>query len=57
MPWQYLPSTVSDIALSTIAPATDETITANHSAYTSDYYEVANTFMLEVEDGAIFEVG
>lgn len=46
-----------DIAMSTLAPAVDETITANYGAYVPEYYEIADTKFLECGDGAIFEIG
>lgn len=46
-----------DIAMSTLAPAVDETITANYGAYVPEYYEIADTKYLECGDGAIFEIG
>jgi hypothetical protein len=45
------------IPLTLIAPADDQTITAGYSAYVSDYYEIASTFMLEVGSGSVFEIG
>lgn len=46
-----------DIAMSTLAPAVDETITAAYGAYVPDYYEIADTKFLEIGDGAVFEIG
>ena len=46
-----------DIAMSTLAPAVDETITANYGAYVPEYYEVADGKFLEVGAGAVFEIG
>lgn len=50
-------ATPPDIALSLLAPTGDETITAGYSAYVVDYYEIADTFFLEVGGGSIFEIG
>lgn len=47
----------ADIAMSTMAPATDQTITAGRSAYLSDFYEIASTFFLEIGTESIFEIG
>lgn len=46
-----------DIPLTLIAPTTDETITDGYSAHVSDYYEIADTFMLEIGNGSVFEIG
>lgn len=47
----------ADIALSTTAPATDQTIAAGRSAYLSDFYEIASTFFLEIGNLSVFEIG
>ena len=49
--------TAADIPLTLMAPTIDETITAGYSAYVSDFYEIASTFMLEVGNASVFEVG
>ena len=46
-----------DIAMSTLTPLVDETITANYGAYVPEYYEIADTKFLECGDGAVFEIG
>lgn len=48
---------LSDIALSLMAPAVDETIAAGSSAYISGYYEIADTKILEIGNGSVFEIG
>jgi len=49
--------TEPDISLSLMAPTVDETITAGYSAYVSDFYEIPSTFMLEIGNLSVMEVG
>lgn len=49
--------TAPNIPLTNAAPSGNETITAGYSAYCSDVYDIADTYQLEVGDGAIMEIG
>lgn len=56
--WVPTPGTAGgNISMSTLAPASDETITAGYGAYVPEYYEIASTKYLEIGDGAVFEIG
>ena len=46
-----------DLVITKYAPALDQTITAEYSAYYSGYYEIADTKFLEIGEGSTLEIG
>jgi len=53
----FTPASTVEIPQTLIAPTGDATITAGYFAYVGDYYEIASTYMLEVGDLSVFEIG
>lgn len=43
--------------LNQLAPTGDQSITAGYCVYTSDYYEIADGFMLDILVDSVFEIG
>jgi hypothetical protein len=47
----------ADIAVSKNQPAVGQTIAAQRSAYLAEFYEIVDTFFLDIGDDSVFEIG
>ncbi len=54
--WDVASGISGDIAQSKLEPSSNETISAHQGAVIPDHYEIVDTYYLEIEDTAIFQI-